>query len=136
MLKDWWLARLIYCIEPWQKKYFKNKSNGSDKWSEWVCEVLREAFTVHGTKAYVIVLTEYCTYEQKALDSHIACRLDGNVVPSRLLHKFKGFLQRAAMLVLQALYYSNSIHLSHAGIMSKRLHVARCSLHCQIGKCV
>jgi len=25
--------------------------------------------------------------------------------------------------------------LSHAGIVSKRLHVARCSLHCQIAKC-
>jgi len=29
-----------------------------------------------------------------------------------------------------------SIRLSHAGIVSKRLHVARCSLHCQIAKCV
>jgi len=29
-----------------------------------------------------------------------------------------------------------SVCLSHAGITSKRLHVARCSLHCQIGKCV
>ena len=56
------------------------------------------------------------------------------------------FLLRAAMLALQALYtsYSNSIHLSvclsvclsHAGIVSKRLHVARCSLHCHIAKYV
>ena len=48
------------------------------------------------------------------------------------------FLQRAAMLALQALYYSysNSVRPSHAGIVSKRLHVARCSLHCQIAKCV
>jgi len=51
-------------------------------------------------------------------------------------------LQRDAMLVLQALYYSYSnsvclsVRLSHAGIVSKRLHVARCSLHCQIAKCV
>jgi len=29
-----------------------------------------------------------------------------------------------------------SVCLSHAGIMSKRLHVERCSLHCQIAKCV
>jgi len=29
-----------------------------------------------------------------------------------------------------------SVHLSHAGIVSKWLHVARCSLHCQIVKCV
>jgi len=29
-----------------------------------------------------------------------------------------------------------SVSLSHAGIVSKRLHVARCSLHCQIAKCV
>jgi len=28
-----------------------------------------------------------------------------------------------------------SVRLSHAGIVSKRLHVARCSLHCQIAKC-
>jgi len=36
--------------------------------------------------------------------------------------------------------YSNSIclsvRLSHAGIVSKRRQVARCSLHCQIAKCV
>ena len=36
--------------------------------------------------------------------------------------------------------YSNSICLSvcpsHAGIVSKRWHVARCSLHCWIAKCV
>ena len=29
-----------------------------------------------------------------------------------------------------------SVRLSHAGIVSKRRHVARCSLHCQIAKCV
>ena len=29
-----------------------------------------------------------------------------------------------------------SVRLSHAGIVSKRLHVARRSLHCQIAKCV
>jgi len=28
-----------------------------------------------------------------------------------------------------------SVRLSHAGIVSKRRHVARCSLHCQIAKC-
>ena len=36
--------------------------------------------------------------------------------------------------------YSNSVRLSvclsHAGIVSKRRHVARCCLHCQIAKCV
>jgi len=59
---------------------------------------------------------------------------------NRIVH----FLQRAAVLPLQALYYLRqfrpsvrpSICLSHAGIVSKRLHVARCSLHCQIAKCV
>ena len=29
-----------------------------------------------------------------------------------------------------------SVRLSYAGIVSKRQHVARCSLHCQIAKCV
>ena len=29
-----------------------------------------------------------------------------------------------------------SVRLSHAGIVSKRLHVARCILHCRIAKCV
>jgi len=29
-----------------------------------------------------------------------------------------------------------SVRLSHAGIVSKRRHVARCSLHCQTAKCV
>jgi len=40
--------------------------------------------------------------------------------------------------------YGNSVHPSvhpsvrpsHAGIVSKRRHIARCSLHCQIAKCV
>jgi len=30
----------------------------------------------------------------------------------------------------------SSVRLSHAGIVSKRRHVARCSLHCRIAKCV
>ena len=29
-----------------------------------------------------------------------------------------------------------SVRMSHACIVSKRRHVARCSLHCQIAKCV
>jgi len=29
-----------------------------------------------------------------------------------------------------------SVRLSHAGIVSKRRHVARCSLHCRIAKCI
>jgi len=29
-----------------------------------------------------------------------------------------------------------SVRPSHAGIVSQRRHVARCSLHCQIAKCV
>jgi len=29
-----------------------------------------------------------------------------------------------------------SVRLSHAGIVSKRRHVAQCSMHCQIAKCV
>ena len=73
---------------------------------------------------------------------------------------FGPLLQRAAMLALQAqcshckrcTSYSNSVRpsvrlsvclsvclsvrLSHYSIVSKRLHVARCSLHCQIAKCV
>jgi len=39
------------------------------------------------------------------------------------------------MLALQALYCLSvclSVRLSHAGIVSKRRHVTRCSLHCQI----
>ena len=34
------------------------------------------------------------------------------------------------------LFVCPSVCLSHAGIVSKRRHVARCSLHCQIAKCV
>ena len=48
-----------------------------------------------------------------------------------------------AMLALQALYYLPaipsvclSVCLSHASIVSKRLHVARCSFHFQMAKCV
>jgi len=33
-------------------------------------------------------------------------------------------------------YVCLSVRLSHAGIVSKRRYVARCSLHCQIAKCV
>jgi len=33
-------------------------------------------------------------------------------------------------------YVRPSVCLSHAGIVSKRRHVARCSLHCRIAKCV
>jgi len=51
------------------------------------------------------------------------------------------FVHRAAMLALQALYILAiaipSVRLSHAGIVSKLLHVARySSLHCLIAKCV
>ena len=54
----------------------------------------------------------------------------------------------AAMLALQALYQLQQFRLpvrpsvcpsvrpSHAGIVSKRRHVARCSFHCWIAKCV
>jgi len=55
-----------------------------------------------------------------------------------------GFLQHAAMLAFQALYYIDSygnsvcvsVRLSHAGIVSKRRHVARCSFHRWMAKCV
>ena len=51
-------------------------------------------------------------------------------------------LQRAALQALTS--YGNSVRLSvcpsvrpsHAGIVSTRRHVARCSSHCQIAKCV
>jgi len=60
------------------------------------------------------------------------------------------FLQRAAMLALLAvlaiaitsvcpslrLSVCLSVRLTHAGIVSKRRHVARYSLHCRIAKCV
>ena len=44
------------------------------------------------------------------------------------------------MLALQALYYLQqfrpSVRQPHAGIVSKQRHVARCSLHRWIAKCV
>ena len=55
------------------------------------------------------------------------------------------FLQRAQCShCKRCISYSNSVCLSirlsvcpsHAGIVSKRRHVARCSLHCRIAKCV
>jgi len=57
------------------------------------------------------------------------------------------FLQRAAMRGQNARIASAvlataipsvcpSVHLSHAGIVSKRRHVAWCSLHWQTAKCV
>jgi len=52
--------------------------------------------------------------------------------------------RNARLLALQALYQLRqfslsvcpSVHPSHAGIASKRRHIARCSWHCRIAKCV
>jgi len=41
----------------------------------------------------------------------------------------------SAVLAIASPSVCLSVCLSHAGIVSKRLHVARCSLHCQIAKC-
>ena len=58
------------------------------------------------------------------------------------------FLQRAQLHCKRCISYNNSVRLSvcpsvclsvrlsHAGIVSKRRHVARCSFHCWIAKCV
>ena len=54
------------------------------------------------------------------------------------------FLQRAQLHCKRCISYSDSVclsvclsvRLSHAGIVSKRRHVARCSFHCWIAKCV
>jgi len=45
---------------------------------------------------------------------------------------------RIASAVLAMAFPSvcQSVRLSHAGIVPKRRHVASCSLHCQIAKCV
>ena len=42
----------------------------------------------------------------------------------------------SAVLATAILSVCLSVRLSHAGIVSKRRHVAQCSLHCQIAKCV
>jgi len=42
----------------------------------------------------------------------------------------------SAVLVTAIPSVRPSVCLSHAGIVSKRLHIARWSLHCQIAKCV
>jgi len=63
------------------------------------------------------------------------------ISPAAVATKNVEFLQRAA---LQALYNLRqfrpsvrpSVRPSHAGIVSKRRHVAWCSLHCQMAKCV
>jgi len=54
------------------------------------------------------------------------------------------FLQRAQLHCKRCISYGNSVYLSvcpsvclsHAGIVSKRRHVARCGFHRWIGKCV
>ena len=47
------------------------------------------------------------------------------------------FLQRAQCShCKRCISYGNSVRLSHAGIVSKRRHVARCRLHRWIAKCV
>ena len=60
----------------------------------------------------------------------------------RLIMACTGFY--SAPLCKRCTSYGNSVCLSvhpsvrpsHAGIVSKRRHVARCSLHCRIAKCV
>jgi len=54
---------------------------------------------------------------------------------------FLVFLQRDAMIASAVLAIAIPsvclyVCLSHAAIVSKPLHVAQCSLHCQIAKCV
>jgi len=50
------------------------------------------------------------------------------------------FLQRAQLHCKRCISYGNSVRLSvclsHAGTVSKRQHVARCSFHRWIAKCV
>ena len=62
-----------------------------------------------------------------------------------IFYHLQSFLQRAQCShCKRCISYSNSVRQSvclsvcpsHADIMSKRRHVARCSLHCRIAKCV
>ena len=62
----------------------------------------------------------------------------------RKFTKYHGFLQRAQLHCKRCISYGNSVRLSvclsvrlsDAGIVSKRRHVARCSFHRWIAKCV
>ena len=42
----------------------------------------------------------------------------------------------SAVLAIAIPSFCPSVRPSHAGIVTKRRHVARCSLHCRIAKCV
>jgi len=61
---------------------------------------------------------------------NVGCRV-GNLIVNHIY---------SAPLCKRCIGYGNSVCLSvrpsHAGIVSKRRHVARCSLHCRIAKCV
>jgi len=70
-----------------------------------------------------------------------SCCFSWSVVTDSFLYAFLYLLYITTFFVtVRCTSYSNSVRLSvclsHAGIVSKRLHVARCSLHCQIAKCV
>jgi len=87
-----------------------------------------------GLYMYDVVVKRF-TFVISSADEFLLHQLWSFVTHEPFLHPF---LQRAAMLVLATAIPSvcPSVRLSHAGIVSKRLHVAWCSLHRQIAKCV
>jgi len=86
-----------------------------------------------------------CCFWEVSMGRHSLCTFAFNSEKLRTRSATNSFLQRAQCShCKRCTSYSNSVRPSvclsvcpsHAGIVSKRRHVARCSLHCWIAKCV
>jgi len=83
---------------------------------------------------------EMTGWQRHQLDHmQIICTLlqTDNHISTSSLNFFTGKIRIASAVLATAIPSVRlSVCLSHAGIVSRRLHVALCSLHCQIAKCV
>ena len=108
----------------------------TDRQTDWHSELLYQYCTVHSCIVHYLCTIEmiFFTISVRQSCSNLSVGLT--------------FLQRAQLHCKRCISYGNSVRLSvcpsvclsvrlsHASIVSKRRHVARCSLHCQIAKCV
>jgi len=98
-----------------------------------------------------VVLTQYrrvtdgqtdrcnCHSLYSACNASVAahCKNRWNLLGCRkLANRSQSSVGRSSPFCEDCTSYGNSVCLSHAGIVSKRLHVALCCLHYQIAKCV
>ena len=111
-----------------------------------VFQRIRVASWAHCVKTFAFAIS----FPDEFLQVHAECSLmctDGTVLYSMhfTVHRYVFTARRNARIASAVLAIPipsvrqsvcPSVRPSHAGIVSKRLHVERCSLHCQIAKCV